>query len=71
MLTVVVLILVGVALVHVLKDVVKAAVLVVLVAAVFYLARGVTFEALVDDGARALFGQDHSAGYCARPPRRI
>lgn len=55
--TVVICILIGIALVHILKDVAKAAVIVVLVAAVFYLARGVSFEALVDDGARTLF--DH------------
>ena len=53
--TIVICILIGIALVHVFKDVAKAAVIVVLVAAVFYLARGVSFEALVDEGARALY----------------
>jgi hypothetical protein len=53
--TIIILILVGILLAHVLADTVKAAVVVLIVAAVFYLSRGVSFEALVDDGARSLF----------------
>lgn len=55
MLTIVVLILIGITLAHVLADTMKAAIVVLVVAAVFYLARGVSFEALVDEGARALY----------------
>lgn len=55
MLTIVVLILIGITLAHVLADTMKAAIVVLVVAAVFYLAHGVSFEALVDDGARTLF----------------
>lgn len=55
MLTIAVLILIGILLVHLLKDVVKAAVLVVAVLGVIYLTRGVSFEALVDQGARELY----------------
>lgn len=57
MLTTLVLILIGIALARVFADALKAAAVVVVIAAVFYLCRGVTFSALVDDTARALF--DH------------
>ena len=59
MLTIVALILAGIFLAHVFADALKAAILVLLVAGVFYLARGVTFQALVDDGARAVWNGDH------------
>lgn len=55
MLTIFVAILAGILLTHLLADAVKAAVLVVAVLAVIYLARGVSFEALVDQEARTLY----------------
>lgn len=64
MLTAFVLILSGIFLAHVFADTIKAAVVVLVVAAVFCLVRGVTFEALVDDGARALF--DHPCHHVRR-----
>ena len=53
--TIVICILIGIVLAHVLDSALRAATIVVLVAAIFYLAHGVSFEALVDDGARTLF----------------
>lgn len=69
--TIVICILVGIVLAHVLDSAVRAAALVLALAAVFYLARGVSFEALVDEGARALYDNTQCHVEMARPGRRI
>jgi hypothetical protein len=67
MLTIAIAVLAGILLVHLLKDVVKAAILVVVFLCVVYAARGVTFEALVDEGAHELYDgacrPHHTAGF--------
>lgn len=55
MLTIVIAILAGIFLVHVLESTVKAAAIVAIFLGVIFLAHGVSFQALVDDGARALY----------------
>ena len=53
--TVIVSILAGILLVHLFKSVAKAAVLVGLMVGIMWLGRNVTFEALTNDAARALY----------------
>lgn len=53
--TIAIAVLAGIFLVHVLESATKAAAIVVVFLGVLYLARGVSFEALVNEGARALY----------------
>lgn len=55
MLTILVIIFAIVILTHLLADVLKTGVVVALVLGIIYLSHGVTFQALVDEGARALY----------------
>ena len=64
MLTILVIIFAIVILTHLLADVLKAGVVVALVLGIIYLSHGVTFQALVDDGARALY-DDAGDTHCA------
>jgi len=58
-------ILIGIFLAHVFADTLKAAAIVVFVLIAVYVCRGVSFQALVDEGARALY--DHPAESCGAP----
>jgi uncharacterized membrane protein len=64
LLTIIFALLAGIILARIFADVLKAAVLVALVVGAIYLCRGVSFEALVDDGARELYD---AAGAHDRP----
>ena len=55
MLTIAIAIFAGIFLVHILKDALKAAAIVAIFLGVIYLARGVSFDALVDEGAHELY----------------
>lgn len=67
MLTIAIAILAGIFLVHVLESTLKAAAIVAIFLGVIYLARGVSFEALVDEGAHELYDgacrPHHTAGF--------
>lgn len=68
MLTIVIALLAGIFLAHVLESALKAAAIVAIFVGVIYLARGVSFEALVDEGAHELFDGSacrphHTAGF--------
>lgn len=73
MLTVIVALFAVILLAHFFADVIKAALVVMAVLGVFYLVRDVSFTALADEGARALYnatGELHD--HCSRPaPRRF
>lgn len=58
----------GILLTHLLANAARAAILVVVVLGVVYLAHGVSFDALVDEGARALYN-DTSSCHAVHPTR--
>lgn len=63
MLTIAIAIFAGIFLAHVLESALKAAAVVAIFLGVIYLSQGVSFDALVNEGARVLF--DHPS-HCVR-----
>lgn len=71
MFTIVIAIFAGIFLMHIFADALKAAVVVVAVLGIFYICRGVSFSALVDEGAHELYNATSDHDRCDQPaPRR-
>lgn len=73
MLMLILAVLAGILLVHLLDSAIKAVVLVGCVLGIMWLGRGVTFEALTDSAARALYDATDGTAHVVkqRPPRWV